>query len=1143
MLHQIAQSGRLNRRLAVWAFIMTFYLEQQPASGIRRLVLIFAGIAFLIGAAANAQSTRPGWGATPYSDAQGTGVTFRVWAPYATNVYLPGQFNGWSTTTTHLTQEMTNGLPDGVWSLDLAGVTNYSQYKYYFTGATNPYAFNHYKNDPRARMVTQAGSGGNSIVYNPNAFNWAGDNFTNPALNDLFVYELHIGTFYDPRSGQSLPGRFIDATNKLDYLKSLGVSAIDVMPIGEFSGNSNWGYDTAQQFAADNYAYGGPDGFKALVQACHARGIAVLLDVVHNHYGIDALDMWNFDGFSGTNSVGGGGIYFYQSNTALQITPYGDTRPNFASNQVDSLIQDSFTMWLNECHVDGFRWDDPYTMTHDNNGNYISTAGNLIQGINNTMHTNYNTGKISIAEDVYDSWGYDSSWDTGYPYSFTPVLTNVVDASRNMSTIANDIQYNVSYGGTASSARVQYLESHDVVGDLNGSTHVRVVTGIDPVTPNSYRARKLSTLGAVVTLTAPGIPMIFQGEEMLENQQFDSSRPVDWSKTITYTNIVKLYRDLIGARRNLKGYTPGLEGDQCSILQQDNTSKLVAFHRWKSTNSSQDAVVIANFANVNYSSYNLTFPSAGAWYVHFNSDSTNYGSDFGNNGSTAVTASGSPAMANVAIGPYSALILSQTPEGPPTVTITPQNLNVFSGSNGLFAASAYGFPPLSYQWQNSSGAIAGATNATLPIVNAQLTNAGNYSVVVSNLFGSVTSSVVTLTVTLTSQFTASPTNGPVPLAVQFSGPATDTGGNPITAWNWNFGDGVTSTLQNPAHIYTTIGNFSPSLVVTNSLVSAVSGSGPAITVSLPTVQFTATPTNGFVPLSVQYTSPGVDSGGNTITSWNWNFGDGASSTLQNPTHVYTNAASFSPSLLLTNSIGLEISATGPSIFTEFYFNSGLVVNGGFETGDFTGWTLSGDNSFTFVDDGSQSGITPHSGKYEAALGTAYSLGYLSQTLATTPEASYMLSCWLNNSYGDPSQFTVSWNGIIILNETNPVASGWTNYLFTVSATGTSTVLQFGFADSADYLGLDDISVVAMQPPAQPGITGIRVSGGNLVITGTNGVSGQTYYVLSATNLALPKSQWLPITTNVLNADGNFTFTATNAVSPNVPQAFYMLQTQ
>jgi 1,4-alpha-glucan branching enzyme len=286
------------------------------------------------------------------------------------------------------------------------------------------------------------------------------------------------------------------------------------------------------------------------------------------------------------------------------------------------------------------------------------------------MHTNY-PGKIGIAEDVYNYWGFNSAWDTAYPGYFTPLLTNTVDADRDMYSVQYAVANAVSYSEPANSNRVVYLESHDVVGDLNGG--VRLVTAIDPVTPNSYRARKLSTLGSAFTLTAPGVPMIFQGQEMLENQSFDSGRLVDWTKTNTYSYIVQFYTDLITARRDLKGYTSGLEGDQFNTLQVDNNNKLVAFNRWKSSDPNENVVVVGNFADDTLSNYSLTFPSAGNWYVHINSDSTSYGPDYGNIGSSVVTAGGSPATANIIIGPYSALILSQTPDAPPQLTIMPTN--------------------------------------------------------------------------------------------------------------------------------------------------------------------------------------------------------------------------------------------------------------------------------------------------------------------------------------------------------------------------------------------------------------------------------------------------------------------------------------
>jgi len=630
----------------------------RPFAGIILVAALFAMVA-----AVSAQSTRPGWGATPFTNASQWGVTFRVWAPNATSVFVPGTFNNWSTTATPLVQEVIGGVPSGVWSADVQGVTNGSQYKYYINNGSG-----FWKHDPQSRWATSAGSavGANDIVYNPSAFNWNGDSFTPPPLKDLFIYELHMGTF--PSS--SAPSRFVAATNRLDYLKNLGVNAVEVMPIAEFgNGGSSWGYDPAQLFAVDNSQYGGPDAFKTFVEACHARGIAVLLDVVHSHYGPNLLDMWDFDGWSATNSVGGGGIYFYESDVNLQITPWGDTRPNFSSNEVSDFVYDNFVMWLNEYHVDGFRWDAASAILNANDGSYISAAGNLVGSINDLIHGSY-LGKVSIAEDVYDAFSFDSAWDTSLPYAVMPVLTNTVDADRDMNVIANAVQYNVRYGGTAGSGRVAFLESHDVVGGLNGGA--RLVTAIDRVSPNSYRARKLSTLGAAMTLTAPGVPMIFQGQEMLENNPFDSSTNVDWSKTNTYSYIVRFYRDLISARRNVYGYTPGLEGDQCGMLQVDNHNKLIAFHRWNSANKNQDAMVIGNFSGGAFNIYALSFPSAGKWYVQLNSDSTNCGPDYGNVGSSVVIASGSPASGNVTIGPYSALILSQIPPVP-SLSVTQTN--------------------------------------------------------------------------------------------------------------------------------------------------------------------------------------------------------------------------------------------------------------------------------------------------------------------------------------------------------------------------------------------------------------------------------------------------------------------------------------
>lgn len=166
--------------------------------------------------------------------------------------------------------------------------------------------------------------------------------------------------------------------------------------------------------------------------------------------------------------------------------------------------------------------------------------------------------------------------------------------------------------------------------------------------------------------------------------------------------------------------------------------------------------------------------------------------------------------------------------------------------------------------------------------------------------------------------TASPLTGPIPLTVQFTSPGVDSGGNTVTNWNWNFGDGATSTAQSPSHIYTNFGSFSPSLTAYSTfgaLPLAVTGPG-TITVTNHTLNVTASPQAGPLPLAVQFASPGVDSGGNTVTNWNWSFGDGGTSTVQNPSHVYIRASSFSPSLVARSTYGASpLAVTGLGVIT------------------------------------------------------------------------------------------------------------------------------------------------------------------------------------------------------------------------------------
>lgn len=582
-----------------------------------------------------AQSSRPGMGATPYADGLGTGVTFRVWAPNANSVAVRGSFNGWGSNA--MTEEGTSNL----WSVDVPNVAAGSQYKYFVDGT-------YWWKDPRSRQVTFSGydnSGANSIVYNPNAFNWQGDTRLPVNSSNLVIYEMHVGSFYDPTPGSGGPGKFANAVTKLDHLAGLGINAVQLLPIAEFPTDNSWGYNPADIFAVENSGYGGPDGLKTFVRAAHSRGIRVLLDVVHNHYGPSDLELYGFD-------VGSASRQYFYTNAGICCTPWGD-RPNYANANVRSFISDNFKMWLDEYHVDGFRWDAVGAMRRYDagGGSYIGIpeADTLIQSINSTVIYN---DAISIAEDDAFGMGFDGEWAHGFGGTLINEVVKTTDASRDMNALNSAISGSGFF-------RVLFAETHDLVGDLNGAGNQRLPKRIDSVNPGSYAARKRSMLAAATMLTAPGIPMLFMGQEMLEDLQFSSSYPLDWTHATTYAAVTNFFRDMIHLRRNLDGVSAGLTGPNLSwhVTRNDAPWKLLAFHRW-GAGANDQVMVVMNFTSNTIPEYIInTWPANGTWYVNLNSDWTRYGSDFSNYGSSVVNVSGSSGA--IAIGPYSTLVLSR----------------------------------------------------------------------------------------------------------------------------------------------------------------------------------------------------------------------------------------------------------------------------------------------------------------------------------------------------------------------------------------------------------------------------------------------------------------------------------------------------
>jgi 1,4-alpha-glucan branching enzyme len=602
-------------------------------------------------------SARAGLGTNLYS----SGVSFRYWAPFASSLEVIG-IDGWTPPGVPLASE-----GNGYWSADILGIGAGQQYKLIVDGR--------WRMDPRARDVTHSGWDGKCIVDDP-SFAWRHD-FTCPPWNELVIYEMHLGTFPDNPAphGQA----FDAAARELDYLRELGINAIHLLPAAEFPVDSSWGYNPAFPFSVES-AYGRPSDLKTFVDAAHGFGIAVIMDVVYNHFGPGDEGTWQFDSWiphwDGSEM---GGIYYYPDWRAR--TPWGaKNRPDYGRPEVREFIRDNALLWTHEFRVDGLRFDavnyirtvDGREESLDSPANLGGWGWNLLRWVTDEVRRTQ-PWKITIAEDMQrNAWitkptleggaGFGSQWDAGFVHPIRHALTQVRDENRNVREIRDAICH--SYNGDPF-RRVIYTESHDEAAASNGKT--RLVDAIAPGDAGGWYARKRSTLGAALMLTSPGIPMICQGQEINEWIPFGDQNRMDWTKLTTFSGINRLFADLIKLRRNWYNNTRGLRGRHVNVFHAGDDradDRVIAYHRWDAGGPGDDVVVVLNFSNRPYPEYRVGFPRAGRWWLRFNSDWSGYSSDFGSVHAYDTMAGPEgiqdmPYSGNVGLGPYAAIVLSQ----------------------------------------------------------------------------------------------------------------------------------------------------------------------------------------------------------------------------------------------------------------------------------------------------------------------------------------------------------------------------------------------------------------------------------------------------------------------------------------------------
>jgi len=499
-------------------------------------------------------------------------------------------------------------------------------------------------------------------------------------VDDLVIYELHVGALGGP--DKKGPGTLKDAIDLLDYLVDLGVNAVELLPMSQFSGEENWGYGTSHYYAIE-YSGGGRDQYKYFIKACHRRGIAVIFDVVYNHFTPNAgRAEWGYD----TNDMVKNPYYWYEGVPSdypayqqavaaadRDLGGYVDNMstgfaPRFYDEMVRKMFISSAAMLMEEFHVDGFRVDQTtsihsYNVLHAD-GRVVPSANlfgaKFLREFTSTLRL-INPDVILTAED-HSGWdkvtqsteigglGFDKVWYADFYHHLIGDTDKGSDYAKLIKTAglggdgALAMDYFAGVLGASAGDHVVYNESHDEAGNAQGTKRTIVVASNGaPLLGETRRyaeARCRFAFGASVL--SAGTPMFLFGEEVgfekdfLYNQIFANREDLYGKRKADGKHLFAFYSDLIHLRLS----SPGLRTRSIDVLHVHDANRVLAWRRW---GEGEDYLVLASLNNRPFPNcYTIGNPRLpdGRWKEVFNSDSPRYGGDDVGNKGAVITASG-----------------------------------------------------------------------------------------------------------------------------------------------------------------------------------------------------------------------------------------------------------------------------------------------------------------------------------------------------------------------------------------------------------------------------------------------------------------------------------------------------------------------